>query len=83
MNARILMNCRESYQVLSDYLDGELGVVDRMWLRGHLMMCGKCRVYFEQFRKVHELTGDPQPEDLPADFEEVFAEVLRRWKGGE
>ncbi len=83
MNPRILMQCRASYRVLSDYLDGELGLMDRMWLRGHLMMCARCRVYLEQFRKVHELTGQPQPEDLPQDFDEVFARVLRRWKDGD
>jgi len=80
VNPGILMKCRESYGVLSAYLDGEVGLVDRMWLKGHLMMCAKCRVYFEQFRRVHELTGAPLPEDLPQDFDAVLAAVLRRWK---
>lgn len=81
MKPRILINCRASYQVLSDYLDGELAVADRMFLRGHLRMCAKCRDYLAQFRRIHELTGAPVPGELPRDFEELLKRVLERWRG--
>ncbi|RMH02803.1 MAG: zf-HC2 domain-containing protein [Planctomycetota bacterium] len=80
MNPRILTRCRESYRVLSDWLDGRLGRADRLWLRGHLLMCQKCRHYAAQFRKVHELTTGMEVAETPADFERVVAAVLDAWR---
>lgn len=80
MKPLILVNCRASYQVLSDYLDGELAGADRAFLRGHMLMCAKCRDYLAQFRRIHELTGAPFVGEPPPEFEELLRRVLERWR---
>ncbi len=74
--------CHGVVDILSDYLDGYLSLVDRLRIRFHLAMCPKCTAYFRQFRTVYEATGRVRPEDLPEDFDRVMAEVLQRWKQG-
>lgn len=82
---QIRTSCRSFYKVLSDYLDGDLGVEDMEHVRGHIAACPPCGVYLDQFRIVYEAAGTVTAEDLPEDFCEVMDNVLAKWKcsGGE
>jgi hypothetical protein len=35
----LLLRCRTLYEVLDGYLDGEMGLREKLLLKGHLMMC--------------------------------------------
>ncbi len=51
----LTLRCHESSQLLSEAADGELSFVDKIALRGHLLVCGSCRKYQNQMRKLHTL----------------------------
>ena len=79
---KTMMVCRSAIDRLSDLLDGEATLWQRISVRGHLAMCANCRNYFQQFRRIYELCGRVEPVQLPDDFEEVMGRVLRAWRSG-
>jgi predicted anti-sigma-YlaC factor YlaD len=50
------MNCREVTEFLSDYLDGELPLRQRLTFKLHLLLCRDCRRYLQSFATTIELT---------------------------
>ena len=80
---KLLTQCRSVNEVLSDYLDGKLNFWSTMLLRGHLLMCSKCRAYLIQFRRVRDLLDDPQQQSvaLPDDFDSVMGRAVQRAQG--
>ena len=83
MSDDIRTSCRSFYQVLSDYLDGELTEEDMAHVRGHIALCPPCGVYLDQFKTVYENAGKVEAEDLPPDFCQVMDNVLAKWKCGD
>ena len=52
---RAVLSCRESAGLASKAQDGRLGLIDRVALRLHLMMCSGCRAYTRQIRSLATL----------------------------
>jgi predicted anti-sigma-YlaC factor YlaD len=75
----LLFRCSTLYGHLDRYLDGEMSLWDRILVKGHLMMCPKCRVYLRQYAQVWDLSQASIQEELPADFEQVMSSVVARW----
>ena len=46
---RMMPSCKEVSRLLSDRLDGRIGLVDTLGLRLHLAMCKACSRVAEQF----------------------------------
>lgn len=42
------LTCRDLYQVVFDWLDGELSMSEKLKIRFHLLMCGHCRRFVRQ-----------------------------------
>ncbi|MDA1259670.1 MAG: zf-HC2 domain-containing protein [Planctomycetota bacterium] len=80
MDDRIRARCDCFYQVLSDYIDGELSEEEAGLVREHLLLCPPCLVYLEQFRIVHQACGKVESDDLPADFDVVMQGVMTAWR---
>lgn len=80
MDDRIRARCDCFYQVLRDFLDGELPAAEAALVEEHLRLCPPCLIYLEQFRMVHEACGRVAAEDLPADFDQVMAGVMKAWR---
>ncbi len=56
-----MLNCRETSRLVSETLDHDLPLRDRISMRLHLMMCKFCRRYFSQIRFMRDaikLAGD-------------------------
>ncbi|MCH8822031.1 MAG: zf-HC2 domain-containing protein [Planctomycetes bacterium] len=51
----LTLRCHESSRILSEASDGELSFIDKLALRGHLLVCGPCRKYQKQLRKLRSL----------------------------
>ncbi len=72
------MSCRQLAELITDYLDGELGLGDRLRFQLHLGMCKHCRAYLRQLKQtstaLHALAAEPPPP-------EVETELLRRFQG--
>jgi anti-sigma factor RsiW len=71
-----MLTCRQLVEQISDYIDGNLGLMDRTSLRLHLMMCRHCSTYTTQLRQMVEALRSLPPDAQPPDFEAVSAAVL-------
>jgi predicted anti-sigma-YlaC factor YlaD len=73
-----MLTCKEITELVTDYAEGHLGVLDRMRFRLHLGMCINCRAYVRQLRATAKALGKlPEPEIPP----ELQAELMRRFEG--
>jgi anti-sigma factor RsiW len=64
------MNCRNCEQLLSAYLDNELGGDQMLKLRGHLAECNCCREELEQLRELKAMLASVPSIEPRAGFEE-------------
>ena len=71
------MNCKEVFQEISDYLDGNLGEDLKRTLQVHLKCCHHCQVLFDTTRKTIELYCDGKLYPLPDDVRTRLHDALR------
>ena len=75
------MPCRDLVEVVTTYLDGALGEVDRQRFEEHLGECEDCVAYLDQIRETiagTERSGSQEP-SLPADLRAGVRRVFRDW----
>ena len=80
MNTVEELSCQELVELVTDYLEDALSVVERERFERHLSECGTCEVYLEQMRKTIELTGSLTPESISPAAEEALLRTFRDWK---
>tara|TARA_R110002096_G_scaffold435770_1_gene662594 strand:+ start:63748 stop:64005 length:258 start_codon:yes stop_codon:yes gene_type:complete len=61
---------------ISEIIDRDVGIIMRLRFYSHLMMCPKCRDYFNQFKLLKRASGTPTPDELPDDFDRVLGFVM-------
>ncbi len=68
------MTCKETIELLAEYLESALD--DRLieQLEAHLQDCGPCVAYLNTYRRTRELAGDAGRVDMP---EEMKARLRR------
>jgi predicted anti-sigma-YlaC factor YlaD len=71
--------CQEVVELVTAYLDGALGAVDRERFEEHLAFCDGCSNYLEQMRTTIRLTRDADVE-LPPALEDRLVEAFRGWQ---
>jgi len=73
--------CRDLARIASDYIDGELGPMDRVSVKMHLLMCGHCRTFIGNLRASVDLmrmhSSQKVDEELIEKIDEQVAESLR------
>ena len=75
------MKCRDCFQELSNYLDGEIDAGLKRELEEHLGKCHRCQVVFDSARKTIELYCDGKLFELPsAVHDRLHAALRRRWE---
>ena len=61
--------CRAMTELASESLDRDLGRVERIALRSHLLYCAPCRRYLRQIQRIgqalHELADRVEADDSP------------------
>ena len=76
-----MLMCRDLARIASDYIDGELGTMDRVSVKMHLLMCGHCRTFIGNLRESVELmrahSSQQVDEELMRKIDERLAELLR------
>ena len=68
--------CRDVAERASIILDGEAGVTQRMRFHAHLMMCGDCRRYFRQMRRVVQTASEMGLDGHGEGFDTMLPKVL-------
>ena len=84
-----MLMCRDLSVIASDYIDGELPVLQNISVKMHLMMCKDCRTFIGNLRVSTELmnasSGGKPEEDLIRKIDERVREALtvrKSEKGG-
>ena len=75
------MACRELVEVITDYLEGNLGEVDRIRFEAHLLECPYCQSYLDQMRETIVALGALSEESLSPQTRESLLEAFRDWRG--
>ncbi|WP_372994715.1 anti-sigma factor family protein [Marinobacter sp.] len=76
-----MLMCKDLAVIASDYIDGELPVLQNMSVRMHLMMCRHCRTFIGNLRASTNLlqahsSGQPD-EELIRKIDERVARALK------
>jgi predicted anti-sigma-YlaC factor YlaD len=73
-----MLVCRDVTELVTDFVEGRMSLLDHLRFQLHLGMCRHCREYVRQLQKTRRLVGWVPPEPPPP---EVEAELLRRFRG--
>jgi len=73
-----MLTCRELTEVVTDYLEGRMGLADRLRFHLHLGMCRHCRAYLRQMKVTARTLGRLSEPSLPPELRD---ELLRRFEG--
>jgi len=72
-------SCKDITALLTDYLEGEMQLGDRMVLRAHLLMCPPCRRFLEQLELcIHSCRRLPPP-DVDEGHHDALMKAFRYW----
>jgi anti-sigma factor RsiW len=71
------MPCQELVEVITSYLDGSLGELDRQRFEEHLLDCDPCVRYLEQMRETLELLGDVPVDTLSPEAQSTLLDAFR------
>jgi anti-sigma factor RsiW len=74
--------CRELVELVTDYIEGVMGEVDRARFEGHIGACGHCAAYVEQMRMTLTVVGRIDPETLDPSVEASLLDAFRGWRDG-
>ncbi len=75
-----MLTCRELTELVTEYLEGQLGWLQRLSFQMHVGMCGHCRRYFAQMKKTVQLLGHMPEEPIPDDVRTELLHRFRNWK---
>ncbi len=74
------MTCKEFVEIITDYLDGSLSLLNRIRFHLHLGLCLGCRVYLRQMKHTIETLGRLPDEPVPPAVREQLLQRFRTWK---
>jgi predicted anti-sigma-YlaC factor YlaD len=63
-----MLMCRDLARIASDYIDGELGTMDKVSVKMHLLMCGHCRTFIGNLRESIELINAQSSQQISQTF---------------
>jgi anti-sigma factor RsiW len=74
------MACRELVELITDYLEDRLSVVDRTRFEAHIADCEYCFIYLEQMRQTIRTLGRIPEESLSEDARATLLGAFRSWR---
>ena len=76
------MTCQELVELVTDYLEGALGDLDRVRFEEHIELCPMCQVHLGQLRMTIRELGQLRERDIdPGVLAELQAR-FRDWRSG-
>jgi predicted anti-sigma-YlaC factor YlaD len=74
-----MLTCQELTELVTDYLEGDLSLGERLRFHLHLGMCRHCRRYLRQMRQVVRTLGALPDEPMPPEVEAELRTRFRHW----
>lgn len=72
-----MLTCQEFANIITEHLEGELPVGDKLQVWLHKIICSPCREYFDQIHLTARLMSRLRHDNAP---EQLKAELLQRLK---
>jgi anti-sigma factor RsiW len=76
------LSCAEFAELISYYLDGELGPATEDAVAAHIGHCADCEYCLNQFRQTIDVLRTTPPEPMPAHLERRLLAAFRQWREG-
>ena len=74
-----MLTCQQLIEFLTDYLDGQLPMTQRLTFELHLTLCPNCRSYLHNFKTTINASkqafanpADPTPNQVPEELVQVI-----------
>jgi anti-sigma factor RsiW len=77
------LSCKELVEVITDYLEGTMGVEDRRRFEAHLEVCPFCVTYLEQMRQTTAIVGELQEESIAPSTREELLSAFHGWRSAQ
>lgn len=74
------VTCKEFVEIITDYLEGSLSLLNRIRFHLHLGLCLGCRVYLRQTKQTIHTLGRLPDEPVPPAVREQLLQRFRTWK---
>lgn len=78
-----MLTCRDITEIVTDYVEGRMGVWDRLRFQLHIGMCAACREYVRQMKITRAVVGHVHAPPIPDEVKEELIKRFRDWKEGE
>lgn len=75
-----MLSCQELTEVVTDYLEGRMRLLDRLRFRLHVGMCPHCRAYLKNQRALVRAIGHMPAEPIPPAVKDELLERFRGWR---
>ena len=75
------LRCRQVVELVTAYLEGDLGARDRRRFEAHLAGCPHCTTYVEQMRATLARVGTVSLDGLSPGAERELLEAFADWRG--
>lgn len=75
-----MLTCKEITELVTDYLEGRMGLADRMRFQMHVGMCKHCRAYLKQMKATVAVLGQmPDDAEMPEDVRDELRKRFADW----
>ena len=74
-----MLTCMDITELITNYLEGRLSLMDRIRFRMHIMMCRHCREYLNQMKITIRTVGKLPDEPIPADVHDDLMKCFKNW----
>jgi anti-sigma factor RsiW len=74
------LNCRDTIQLLMDYVEGVLSLEDRAAIDAHCRACPRCLEFIESYRATPRLLREATASEMPAELKDRLRKFLTEKK---
>ncbi len=75
-----MLTCQQITELVTDYAEGNLSLVDRLRFQLHIGMCRNCRRYVRQVKATAAALGELPPPEIPPELEDELLRRFETWK---
>jgi len=76
------MSCQEMTELITEYLEGRMPLLQRIRFQLHVGLCCGCRNYLNQMRLTIKTLGQLPVDPLPPEIRDEMLHRFRNWKKG-
>jgi len=76
------LTCRETVDLVTDYLESALAPADRARFEAHLAACDGCDAYLDQVRITLGVLGRLDVESISPEARDALQSAFRTWRSG-